>query len=204
MVKAVVGAGGKTTLIKRMAEQYRQMGKKVLVTTSTHMFIEEDTLLTDDARIIIRALEETGYVMAGIPEGKKLTALSRQTYEAVCRHADVVLVEADGSRHMPLKLPNTAEPVIYDNVEEIIVVCGLHALGRPAKEVCHRLEPVLELLGISEDTPITAEHIRRIVWEGYVIPLREKYPKVKVTVFPGHDGSAEQRKIANWIIEKTM
>lgn len=54
----------------KMAARYRSGGKTVLVTT-TRMFIEEDTLLTDDAIAILRALKETGYVMAGLPEGEK-------------------------------------------------------------------------------------------------------------------------------------
>ena len=48
MIQAVVGSGGKTTLIHRLAEEYRAQGKKVFVTTTTHMRIEADTLLTDD------------------------------------------------------------------------------------------------------------------------------------------------------------
>ena len=50
MIIAVVGSGGKTTLIKKLASQYRAEGKTVLVTTSTHMFIEEGTLLTKARR----------------------------------------------------------------------------------------------------------------------------------------------------------
>ena len=138
MVKAIVGAGGKTTLVKKLAREYREQGLSVFVTTSTHMFLEEDTLVSDNAGRIIRELREKGYVMAGNREGVKMTALSPQTYEAVCRHADMVLVEADGSKHMPLKLPNASEPVIYDNVEEIEVVCGLRALGRKAGETGRR------------------------------------------------------------------
>ena len=103
MIIAVVGSGGKTTLIKKLAARYRREGKTVLVTTTTHMFIEEDTLLTDDAEQIISAIQETGYAMAGVPDGIKIKALSRETFEAVCACADVVLVEADGSKHMPLK-----------------------------------------------------------------------------------------------------
>ena len=113
MIQAVVGSGGKTTLIHRLAEEYRAQGKKVFVTTTTHMRIEADTLLTDDPRSIIQALEETGYVMAGIREGEeKIRALPREVYEAVCAHADAVLVEADGSRGLPLKFPSGSEPVI--------------------------------------------------------------------------------------------
>ena len=77
MMIAVVGSGGKTTLLKKLAAQYREDGKTVFVTTTTHMFIEEDTLLTDDADTIIHRLKEKGYVMAGIPEGEKIKALSQ-------------------------------------------------------------------------------------------------------------------------------
>ena len=69
MIRAFVGAGGKTTLIHEQAAAFRAEGKTVLVTTSTHMFIEPDTVLSDDPEVILAQLNRTGYVMAGIPEG---------------------------------------------------------------------------------------------------------------------------------------
>ncbi len=197
MIIAVVGSGGKTTLIKKLAEQYRDQGKSVLITTTTHMFIEEDTLLTDDADTILQALKEKGWVMAGIPEGDKIKALSRETYDAVCSCADVVLVEADGSKHMPLKHPNATEPVIPDHADEIIVVCGLNAIGQKAKDVCHRLELVKACLGIEDDTVISATHIQKLVTQGYLKPLSAAYPNAKLTFCPRHDGSLYQRTIAS-------
>ena len=184
MIVAVVGSGGKTTLIKNLAKKYRAEGKTVLVTTTTHMFIEADTLLTDDADTILRALEESGYAMAGIPAGEKIRALSTETFRTVCTHADVVLVEADGSKHMPLKFPNATEPVIPEHTDEIIVVWGPHGLGQPAREVCHRLELVLECLGIDGDTLITREHVALLLEKGYLMPLRQQYPGVKILVYP--------------------
>jgi xanthine dehydrogenase accessory factor len=197
MMIAVVGSGGKTTLIKKLAEQYRAQGKTVFVTTTTHMFIEADTLLTDDANTIIGVLREKGYVMAGIPQGEKIKALSKETFEAVCAAADVVLVEADGSKRLPLKFPNATEPVIPENTDEILVVCGLNAIGQPAKAVCHRLELVTACLGIREDTVITAAHVQKLVTEGYLKPLKAAFPGAKVTLMPRHDGSAYQRAIAS-------
>lgn len=196
MIIAVVGSGGKTTLIEKLACDFRREGKSVLVTTTTHMFIRKDTLLTDDADAIIAALKQTGYVMAGIPEGEKIKALSRETFEAVCACADAVLVEADGSKGLPLKFPNAAEPVIPDNTDEIMIVCGLNALGQRAKDVCHRLELVKACLGIEDHTVITAEHIKKLVAEGYVKPLSTAYPAAKITVSPRHDGSPPQREAA--------
>ena len=197
MIIAVVGSGGKTTLLKKLAAQYREDGKTVFVTTTTHMFMEEDTLLTDDADVIIHRLKEKGYVMAGIPEGEKIKALSRQTYDTVCSFADIVLVEADGSKGLPLKYPNASEPVIPENTDEIIVVCGLNAIGQPAKNVCHRLELVKSCLDIQDDTEMTASHVQKLVTDGYLKPLRAAYPNVKITCIPRHDGSLYQRAIAS-------
>lgn len=197
MIIAVVGSGGKTTLIKKLAAQYRSEGKSVLVTTTTHMFSEEDTLLTDDAVTIMQALNETGYVMAGIPDGQKFKALSKETFDAVCAVADVVLVEADGSKRMPLKYPNAKEPVIPEETDEVIVVCGLNAIGENAKDVCHRLELVKAHLGVEDDTVITPVHVQRLVTEGYLNPLKKAYPNAKINVHPRHDGSLYQRVIAS-------
>ena len=184
MIIAVVGSGGKTTLIKKLAARYRSEGKTALVTTTTHMFIQEDTLLTDDAAAIIHALKETGYVMAGIPEGQKIKALSQETFDALRNCADVVLVEADGSKCLPLKYPNATEPVIPAHTEEIIVVWGPHGLHKPAGDVCHRLELVMQCLGITEDTVITLDHVHQLLQEGYLLPLQERYPEVRIRVYP--------------------
>ncbi len=220
MIYAIVGSGGKTTLIHKSAEKYRKQGKKVFVTTSTHMFAEPDTLLTDDADTILRELQEKGYVMAGqpIPERMlqedgnngqwtkseertasaktKMKALSKSTYDKVCRAADIVLLEADGSRHLPIKFPNQTEPVLYGKEDEIIIVTGLHALGRPMRDAAHRPELVKACLGITEDTIITAEHIQTLLRKGYLEPLRQKYPEKKITTRPSHDDSLYQKALA--------
>ena len=199
MIIAVVGSGGKTTLIKNLAAQYRREGKTVLVTTSTHMFIEEDTLLTDDPAVILRALQETGYAMAGLPEGEKICALSPDTFAAVSSAADVTLVEADGSKGLPLKYPNSSEPVIPMHSDEIHVVCGLNAIGCRAKDVCHRLELVKRCLGIEEDTVITASHVQQLVTEAYLKPLAQRYPQAKIILQPRHNGSLYQRALASML-----
>lgn len=199
MVIAYVGAGGKTSLLKRHAQMYREQGLRVFICTSTHMFIEEDTIVGDDAQVILQRLCEDGRVMAGTPCGEKIGPLSEETYRQVCAGADVVLVEADGSRHMPLKYPAEGEPVIYENVDEIIVVCGMHALDRPAREVCHRLELAKKCLGVGDETIINAEHIRRLVLDGYVLPLRRQYQGARIRVHAVHDNSPRQLAAAQYI-----
>ncbi len=203
MIRAFVGAGGKTTWIRRYAEKYLAQGKKVFVTTSTHMYVENDTLLTDNADEIIDHLESRHYVMAGIREGEKIRALSLNTYEKVCRHADEVLIEADGSRHLPLKYPNAEEPVIYDNVDEIIIVCGMHALHQKAAEAIHRFELAEKCLEIGNDVELEPIHIQTLIRKGYVETLREKYPEKNITIKPNGSRTLYQRAVAG-LLEAEM
>ena len=201
MIISIIGSGGKTTLVKQMANTFQSQEKKVLVTTSTHMFIEPQALLTDDTNEIIHRLQTDNYVIAGRKHDKKMAALSQETYDTVCSHADVVLVEADGSRHLPIKYPNDTEPVIYDNTEHVILVCGMHALGHPASQVAHRLELVMQCLGIDEDTIITPDHISQLLQEGYIKPLQEKYPHVTFWLYPALTHAPDKTEEAAMILE---
>jgi len=185
LVIAVVGSGGKTTRIHRLTEEYRKIGKRVLVTTTTHMYREDGCVLSGKVDEIIERLESYGYCMAGMPaEEGKMKALTLEIYEAVCEYADVVLVEADGSKGMSVKFPAEHEPVIPDNVNEIHIVTGLCAVGKPLKEVCHRKELVQECLGVSEDTILTKEHLEILLQKGYMEPLKKEYPKVTLKIWP--------------------
>ena len=192
MVRAFVGSGGKTTLIKRQARQYRAEGKRVFVTTSTHMFIEEDTLLTDDAEGILRELNRKGWVMAGLPEGKKIKPLSAETYARVCAQADVVLVEADGARGRFVKLPAPHEPVIPENAGEILLVCNLKAVGLPLETAAHRPALVGQALQKGPQERLTADDVEALA-RRYLARLRQAWPGRPVRLVVRSDGTPEQQ-----------
>ena len=184
LVIAMVGSGGKTTRIHKLTEKYRNQGKKVFVTTTTHMYEEPGCILSGNMEEIVVKLNTCGYCMAGLSaENGKIKALALEVYEAVCEYADIVLVEADGSKGKPVKFPAEHEPVIPDNVNEIHIVTGLCAVGKPLKEVCHRKELVQKCLGVSEDTILTKEHLEMLLQKGYVEPLKKEYPKATIKIF---------------------
>lgn len=197
MITAIVGSGGKTTLIHNLASEYHRAGKKVLILTTTHMFKEADTLLTDDADEIIRHLSQSGYVMAGISAGEKISCLSAKTYEKVCNYADEILIEADGSKGLPLKFPNSTEPVIPDNTDRIIIVCGLAGLNHKAKDVIHRLDEAEKHIKITAETHVTHEIIQELIQKGYIDRFMEQYPGKKIEIYPTHDNSIYQRAVAS-------
>ena len=80
------------------------------------------------------------------PEIKKIGFPGWEIYEKAGAFADLVLVEADGSRRLPLKYPNETEPVIPKDIDLILAVTGLSALGKDPAKFCHRKELAVETL----------------------------------------------------------
>ena len=104
---------------------------------------------------------------------RKIASLPEEIYKQACEFADIVLVEADGSKHMPVKFPAAHEPVIPENVNEIQVVMGLHAIGHPFCEVSHRLELVKQCLDVSDTDLVTELHLGNCIWKA----IRNHYRK---------------------------
>ena len=69
--------------------------------------------------------------------------------------ADEILIEADGSAHMPVKAPAEHEPVLFPYMDEVVIVMGTHAIGKPLREVCHRVDYAKELLKCDADKIVT-------------------------------------------------
>ena len=143
-VLSVVGGGGKTSLIFRMMEELTATGKKVLITTTTHMAYEPDRPFAEDGDMISikQNLEEYGYTIAASldREKHKIGALSEEKLKEIKVLADVILIEADGAKRYPLKVPASWEPVIWEQTDLVIavVVCGGFPWKRDRREAYRR------------------------------------------------------------------
>ena len=110
---ALVGAGGKTSTLYALARQAADSGRTVVVTTTTHILRHPGLPLVEEPtpERLRAALAEHGVVTVGtVFRGDKLSGAG--TPEELRRAADVVLVEADGAKRLPLKAPAEYEPVI--------------------------------------------------------------------------------------------
>ena len=165
----VVGAGGKTSLLHRLAEEYRARGRKVLLTTTTKMYLpKEYAALNRSAEEILACLERDSFVTAGTTVSEeKMGPLPLEIWKDVVREADVVLVEADGSRRFPLKVPGAGEPVLPAECDFLIEVEGLSGIGQPLEKVCHRLEQATKLLGCPGTQTVTEKMAAQLAKRGY-------------------------------------
>ncbi len=163
-VTAIIGSGGKTTLMYALTEELRQKGSVVLC-TSTHIMIPEQyELVTGPADQIGDALGEYGAVCAGtISEDPRKLKAPAVSFEELKELADYVLVEADGAKGLPLKAHASFEPVIPENSRQVILVAGADGLGRRVREVCHRPEIWAGLAGTDPDGIVTPEGEAKVI-----------------------------------------
>ena len=157
-IVSLVGAGGKTTVMYQLAEHFANLGKKVLVTTTTHIFKHASNFAQSVAEV--EALWNAGcYAVVGNIEVDtgKLIQLPAEVFKNYSSLADLVLIEADGAKGWPCKAPAENEPVLLSESDTVIAVMGLDALYHPIKEVCFRLEKVQEVLGVMPEHCLTEE-----------------------------------------------
>lgn len=141
---AVTGAGGKTTCIYELAKELREMGIPAAITTTTHM--EENG--------------KYGFVPAGEAEGNgKIRGNGTDFPKALLKKYKVVLVEADGSRRLPFKVPAEHEPVLPEGVDLVIGVAGASALGKSFEESCLRYEIACKHPGFQAGDTIKVRHL---------------------------------------------
>ena len=174
-VIAVVGGGGKTSLIHCLREELVTAGKKVVITTTTHMAYEPDSpfvrigkgeeALGPKVQSKCRELLANHHYMIVAdyePETGKYSAISEAAIRQLAHFCDAILVEADGSRHRTVKIPAEWEPVIPECADLVIGVIGLDCLGKSIEQCAFRQELTAGFLGKSETDKITEEDIVRI------------------------------------------
>jgi len=151
-VIALVGGGGKTTTMFRLAAELKALNKKVLVTTTTNIFVPEPgqcdvfmlegcTDTTQFADINSGTVVCLGGGLKDVNGFCKVQSVDPVFIDGLCaqKFFDCILVEADGAKHKPIKAPADHEPVIPSSTTVVIGVIGLDALGKPIDdETVHR------------------------------------------------------------------
>ena len=173
-VISIVGAGGKTSLMERLASEILAGGETVLVTTTTKIMMprgegRERVLVSRDTGEILNMAKDllfpAGRLTAAreyLPEQDKLVGFSAAEIGELeqGRLFNWILVEADGARRLPLKAPASHEPVIPPSSRWVIAVVGLDGIGKPlTEEWVFRSRLFADLTGLAPGAEITEESV---------------------------------------------
>ena len=159
---ALVGGGGKTTLMFALAEELRRTGNRVITSTTTKVrhgealqyekvvLAGDDLQWRDKTREGLRR-EGTVFVGRSILDSGKVEGISPSQADEVFHDSEVhyLVVEADGSAGHPVKAPAENEPVIPSSVTMVVAMMGLEAMGARLDEAtAFRVEQVKSVTGL--------------------------------------------------------
>lgn len=149
---AIVGGGGKTTTLRILATELKNLGLSVLNATSTGIFCpkeeEYDNLFIGSLPADFIPPKGTITYVGQVKEGVKLKLKNIEFIDEIINRStlDIVLMEADGSKGLPIKAPSNHEPVISKHTTMTIGVIGLDSLGTSIDETnVHRPDVLREI-----------------------------------------------------------
>ncbi len=171
-VVSLVGSGGKTTALFKLARELLSAGNpRILITATTHLGAWQIPLA--DHHLIVLSSQGTielppgGVILVtGEVENERTTPVIDSVLEWLHKKSNEqsipLLIEADGSRQKPLKAPARHEPPIPEFTDLVVHVSGLSALNKPLDEnLIHRAEIFSELTGLSISDNITVETLTK-------------------------------------------
>ena len=216
---SLVGAGGKTTLMFRLAKELAIRHKKVVTTTTTKILeptADETPCLCIDRNeeSVLTFVENRlrgGYhatVAAERMESQKLRGIASKFADRLWGSCglDYLIVEADGAARRPIKAPREQEPVIPSMTTRVVAVLGVDALGLEINEEnVFQPDRLSRLTGIPMGGKITDEAMAVLMvhpeglFKGAPPLCRVVAFLNKVDVPQGHE---KAREIAKRIVEK--
>lgn len=209
---SITGAGGKTTTMYRLAEQAVRDGLTVCVTTSTHIYRPEISVgeLRSDMPVrmfdpTLPAFGENHCIrVCGEPDPKDADKLVAPEIGVLKQYFDLVLVEADGAKGFPVKLPRQGEPVIVPETDLVLGVVGMSSLGKPLGECCFRSEEMGEFFRDGSSGRMTCEDLVRLICSREALAKGTQGRRYQV-VLAQTDGDCEAeaaKKIAGMVHER--
>jgi probable selenium-dependent hydroxylase accessory protein YqeC len=146
-VISLVGAGGKTTLMFRLAKELLLAGEKVVTTTTTKILEpsseETPNLLVHCEegklrQLALRHIDQFRHITLALErlESRKLKGISPDLVNLLCDspEIDMMVIEADGAAGRPVKAPREWEPVIPSRTTLVIGLLGVDGVGKELNE----------------------------------------------------------------------
>lgn len=168
---ALVGGGGKTSLLFALGRELAASGRHVVGTTTTRIASAEVLgapahCLLDELQQLPALLHQSGFcmVVGSVGHDKaKNVPLTLPGQLLVSEGVDHVLVEADGAKMLPVKAPASHEPAIPPETTLLVTVVGIDALEGPIARVAHRPGLVCTLTGRAAHERLRVQDLARLL-----------------------------------------
>lgn len=163
---AVQGAGGKTSNVFLLANEFKSMNETSLVSTTTKMGIVSedkfDCLYKFDENVKI--LDGKIYFASKSRTDTKEIGFEPEFFDKIFAEGlfSNIILETDGAKTRPIKAPREDEPVNPKNITHCVGVMGLDSVNKPFDErFCHRKAYMEKIIGNPES--LSTESYAKII-----------------------------------------
>jgi len=171
-VVCAVGAGGKKSLLRRLASAHP--GRVAITGTVFITHIPSDAgfavVVAEDAELpgAVAQVDPSSRVAYACPSDKpdRWAGVKPSTIERIHREGGfaATYVKADGARMRWMKAPADDEPALPACCTTVLPVVSALAIGEPlSSRVAHRVERIQEVVGLCENEIITPTHLGRLL-----------------------------------------
>lgn len=203
---SVVGAGGKTTVIRKILKECKEQKIPCAVSTTTHIqAYDVEYFLGEPSVEMFRklVLQYESVWMGEKTAERKLSAFPDTFIKTISKEPGVLLLEADGAKHLPVKAPAAHEPVIVPETDIVLNVYGMSAVGKKIGEVCFRTEKVTKILGKKEADILCPEDIVSLA-KSAIAGRKQVADSMEYHVILNQADTKERLEMAEWIAENIM
>ena len=172
-VVAFIGAGGKSSTLFNLGHELAEMGWRVAATTTTHIGLDQLELMPyavtprEGMGTLSMALEEFRFVFVYDEIRSERVygpapGFIPQMLDSVA--SDVLLVEADQARGLPLKAPYPDEPWIPPETSLVVPMASLSVLGQELDEAhVYNPQAMIERYGFGEGQRVKSPWVAQVL-----------------------------------------
>jgi len=167
---ALLGGGGKTALLHKLADEFAKYYPAVLQTslTKTAFHPSDNPLILN--KIDINKIESIKFdknplfLIGEKINNEKLKGISEADLTSIIHQFDITIFECDGARNKPLKAHTDYDPTVPDLTTQVIIIIGADVVNTKVGDgLVHRPELFCKMWNIKPDFELYIDFIVKVL-----------------------------------------
>ena len=208
---ALLGGGGKTALLHKLADEFAKYYSSVLQTslTKTAFNHSDKPLILKEIDIYkldsIKLDKNPLFIIGEKINNEKLRGISEADLDIIRHQFDITIFECDGARNKPLKAHTDYDPTVPDFTTHVIIIVGADVINTKISDgLVHRPELFCKMWDVNPDRKLKIDFMVKVLTseDGYHSKIPNNVEIVYfVNKWDGHQKNAKELAMA--LYEKT-
>lgn len=163
---ALIGGGGKTALLHKLANELAEKFPRVLQTSVTKTAFNEcdNPIIFQDVDQISQNNQNPLFVIGEKISESKLLGITTSDLDSIINYFNVSIFECDGARNKPLKAHTDYDPIVPDFTTHVIILIGADVINTQIGDgLVHRPELFCKKWNVDAKSKMGNDFIIRVV-----------------------------------------